>query len=191
MSNSQTAAQFFCIHVAIEAKSVETFQMATVVEDFKLKIISELLKKLEAEMQVMMSAALEAHEAATHVESKADNKYDTRGLEASYLAEGQAKRASDLQRLIHSYQSLEIKKFKKDTGIQTTALVEVQTPLKKSLFFIVPKGGGVVLDVDGKSVQVVTPDSKLGNALMGRKTGDEIEFQVAGKLTEYKILKVT
>ena len=81
--------------------------------DFKQKILAKLREKLEAEMQVMISAALIAREDATHEESKAEDKYDTRGLEASYLAGAQAKRAAELQRIIHSLQNLEIENLKK------------------------------------------------------------------------------
>ena len=37
-------------------------------------------------------------EAATNEESKAENKYDTRGLEASYMAQAQSLRVSELKK---------------------------------------------------------------------------------------------
>jgi hypothetical protein len=38
-----------------------------------------------------------AHETATHEENIAENKYDTLGLEAAYLATGQARRAEAIR----------------------------------------------------------------------------------------------
>lgn len=158
--------------------------------DFKQKILAKLLEKLESEMQVMISAALIAREAATHEESKAEDKYDTRGLEASYLAGAQAKRASELQRIIHSLQELEIEKFKKSTPITTTALVEVVSNSKKTLYFVVPKGGGIQLEVEEKSIQILTPDSRLGKELMGKVSGDSFDLRIAEKINEYEITNI-
>ena len=157
---------------------------------FKKKIIAKMLENLEAEMNVMITAALVAREAATHEESKAEDKYDTRGLEASYLAGAQAKRAAELQRLIHTYQALEVKDFQKNTPIATTAVVEVEVRSKKTFLFLVPKGGGMNVSVDGKSIQIVTPDSRLGGELIGKKVGDYFELQIANGTSEYEVLDV-
>jgi len=158
--------------------------------EFKQSILRKLLENLENEMQVMISAALVAREAATHEESKAEDKYDTRGLEASYLAGAQAKRAAELQRVLHSLESLEIKKFQKKSPIDLTALVEVLINSKATSFFIVPKGGGIQLQVADKNVQIITPDSRLGKELMGKTAGDVFELEVANKTNEYEIKSI-
>lgn len=158
-----------------------------------------MLETFEAEMKVMQDAALVAREAATHEESKAEDKYDTRGLEASYLAGAQAKRAAELQMLIHSYESLEIPEFPKTAAIVSLALVELIVKLvvelesnsKKKMLFIVPKGGGTTFEVEAKSIQVLTPDSRLGSELMGHRMGDVFEIEIAGRVSEYKILDIS
>jgi transcription elongation GreA/GreB family factor len=158
---------------------------------FKKKIIQKLIEKLEVEMLTMVNAALVAREAATHEESKAEDKYDTRGLEASYLAGAQAKRASELARLIHTYQNFEISPPQKDGAIAQSALVEVELRSIRNLLFIAPKGGGIVVEVDGQSIQIVTPDSKLGSELLGKQAGDLVEVRIAERLNEYEILSVS
>lgn len=158
--------------------------------NLKKKLLSKMLENFEAEMNVMAKAAAEAREAATHEESIAEDKYDTRGLEASYLAGAQAKRATELQIIIHSLQSLEIYKFDKDSPIAMTALTEVSTNLKSSLYFIAPKGGGMNLNVENQNVQVITPDSRLGKELIGKHAGDTFELKISDRLNEYEILKV-
>jgi hypothetical protein len=70
------------------------------------KLIQAILAKLKLELGAVLAAAKSAHEAATHAESKAEDQYDTRGLEASYLAEAQAKRAAELERLVRMYEAL-------------------------------------------------------------------------------------
>ena len=53
-----------------------------------------------------------------------------------------------------------------------------------------PHGGGVRLDLDGKSVQVVTPQSPLGKALLGKLHGDVIELRGKSGLREMTIVDV-
>lgn len=57
----------------------------------KRALIKKIVAQLEAELALLTKAARSAHAEATHESSKAENKYDTRGLEASYLARGPRK----------------------------------------------------------------------------------------------------
>ena len=156
----------------------------------KQKIISKIIEKFESEVAVMAKAAQEAREAATHEESVAEDKYDTRGLEASYLAGAQARRVAELQWIIHSYQNLELLEFTSKSFVGITALVEVSSETEKKLFFLAPKGGVILIDVDSIKVQIVAPDSKLGSELMGKAVGDAVEMQIMGRLKEYEVLKI-
>ena len=63
----------------------------------KKQIIKSFEEQIAQALSVMTQAALHAHEAATHGESKAEDQYDTRGLEASYLAGAQSRRAMELE----------------------------------------------------------------------------------------------
>jgi len=156
----------------------------------KKKIVEKILEHLEADSRLLTDSALEAREAATHEESKAEDKYDTRGLEASYLAGAQAKRAVELQQLIHVFKTIELKDYNSSEPIGLTALVEVQTQDKKSTYFIVPKGSGLTVKLDGKSIQVISPSSVVGEALVGRNSGDLFEVEIQKQMREYEILSV-
>lgn len=59
----------------------------------KLLLRQQVLGRLAEDLLRVEQAAQIAHEAATHEENIAENKYDTLGLEAAYLATGQARRA--------------------------------------------------------------------------------------------------
>jgi len=158
---------------------------------FKAKVLIALIKKLESEMQVALRSAEEAHVAATHEESAAEDKYDTRGLEASYLAGGQKRRATELELIIEGLKSLRVKEFTSSDAIQLTALVEVNLNDKRMLFFISNKGGGTSLVVEGKNVQVVTPESRLGKELLGKRVGEVVEVKIPNNSMEYEILSTS
>lgn len=141
-------------------------------------------------MVVLKQAALNTLEAATHEESKPENEYDTRGLEASYLAGAQAKRVAEIDLALSVFRTTALREFGLTDPVDTGALVEILLEGKKNVVFLMPQAGGVRLDFEGRTVQVISPSSSLGESLVGLKTGDSAEFEVGPHLKEAKILSV-
>lgn len=156
----------------------------------KTEIIAQIRMKLETELQSVTQAAKAAHEAATHEESKAEDQHDTRGLESSYLAGAAEQRAADIQKQIHHYKFLEPKNFKPEDAVGPTAVVEVESDGKRSLYFVAVLGGGMRVQVGSQSIQVITPHSPLGEEIVGRKAGDVLEIEAQGVVREYEILSI-
>ena len=156
----------------------------------KRKLVALICEKLRADHALLIEAAKATHEAATHEESKPENEYDTRGLENSYLAGAQAKRAGEIEEVLLMYKYLEIKSFTEKDAIAPSALIETEFQGRNSLMFLAPLGGGTNVTLDGKPVQVITPASPLGGALLGMHAGDVASIEAGGKIKEYEILNV-
>src|SRR5436305_1120723 len=77
----------------------------------KTHLLKSIIARLTKSLEVLDKAARTSHAEATHESSKAENKYDTRGLEAAYLAGGQAKQAREILDSIQAYESLVLKSF--------------------------------------------------------------------------------
>jgi len=73
----------------------------------KRVLIKKIVARLTEELEVYFRAARASRAEATHEQSKAENKYDTRGLEASYLARGQSRQAAEIQDAIAAFESTE------------------------------------------------------------------------------------
>jgi transcription elongation GreA/GreB family factor len=58
----------------------------------------------------------------------------------------------------------------------------------ESVYWLAPRGGGTRL-ADGQ-VNVVTPSSPLGRALVGKLVGDDCSVALAGKTRELTIVRV-
>lgn len=157
----------------------------------KTQLVHSLIEKLEADLLMTKEAALATYEAATNEESKPENEYDTRALEASYLAGAQAQRAAEIDRALASLRTLPLKDFGPDDPIASGALIELNLAGRKSLVFLLPQGGGTTVRVDGQTVKVVTPVSNLGEALLGLKSGEEVEIKVGREDLMYEILSVS
>jgi transcription elongation GreA/GreB family factor len=156
----------------------------------KKKLIELIREKLEVERLILIEAAKATYEAATHEESKPENEYDTRGLEASYLAGAQAQRVADIEETISICKNLVLKDFNDKTPISSTALVEVQYNDKKLFVFLMPKGGGTLVPFENKIIQVIAPNSPLGTSLLSLKVGDTAMVETEEDVKEYDILSV-
>ena len=156
----------------------------------KSALVEAICKQLEQDLEAMKEAARATHDAATNEESTPENEYDTRALEASYLAGAQSKRAAEIERQLLAVRQTKIERFGEDDAIAPSALVEVEHNDKHQLLFLMPGGGGLTLSQDGKSVNVISPNSPLGQALIGAKAGDDAVITVGARVQEYEILNV-
>ena len=92
----------------------------------KQSVLQCIVEKLQVDLDVAVRAAQTAYETATHEENIAENKYDTLGLEASYLAAGQARRVEEIRQSLNLCRNLVLKPFDEQRGIQTGDLIALQ-----------------------------------------------------------------
>lgn len=154
----------------------------------KNDILKIIVLKLEQTLEVLIQSANIAKEAATSEESKAENKYDTRGLEASYLAGAQAKRAAELKESIRALKKMDVGASASNTIVGIGSLIELEINGEELIyFFILPSQGGLKIDYQGKTIQTLTPWAPLGELLNGKKVGDCFELKINGRTNEYEI----
>ncbi len=156
----------------------------------KAELVALIIAQLEADLAALRAAALETYAAATGDESKPENKYDTRALEASYLAGAQAKRVLDVEASLNIFRGLELKTFTPDSRIESTALVEVDLSGKAVHVFIAPARESLTFTYEGRVIQVITPQSPLGAALLGLREGDVAKVDKGPRKLAYEIVAV-
>jgi transcription elongation GreA/GreB family factor len=153
----------------------------------KQRLKDELIAQQTSALAIARAAHAAAVEGATHAEATPENDKDTRGLEQSYLARGQAQRVEELAIAVAELETLALRRFGDDAAVAMSALVTVDEDGARRVYFIAPHGGGAALAGD---VQVVTPRSPLGRALVGKRAGDASEVALPGKLRELEIIAV-
>jgi transcription elongation GreA/GreB family factor len=153
----------------------------------KSSLKAELLARLATDLETLERAHRATCDAATHEEAKPENDKDTRALEQSYLARGQATRIEELRAGIASVRALAARDVEEER-VMLGALVTVEEDDRESILLLAPAGGGAHL-AHG-TVQVLTPPSPLGRALLGKHAGDEVEMVVAGKTRTIRVVRV-
>ena len=156
----------------------------------KARVLEQLVAALQHDLNALQTAVKVAQESATHGESVAENKYDTRGLEAAYLAHGQAMRAMEIETALLSFDAIpprSLTTHSSEVGIHSFMQLADQAGTVRWLW-LGADAGGLKFSFDSHDAMVVTPSSPLGAALMGRAQGDVIELRVAENLMEYEII---
>jgi transcription elongation GreA/GreB family factor len=156
----------------------------------KHAIIKKITARLAGEIELYFRAAEFARAEATHEQNKAENKYDTRGLEASYLAHGQSRQAAELEAAIVEFEKLDGRPFAAGQPIGIGALVQVDHAGEKSFYLIGPRAGGTEVVHDRKEILVITPQSPLGEQLMGKQAGDRPQLTLGGARQAASIVSV-
>lgn len=149
-------------------------------EPDKSELLRAIIEQLGVDLDMIQRAAQTAYEAATAEENIAENKYDTLSLEASYLATGQARRMEEIRQARAAYLQLALRAYDPERGIQVSNLVLLEDEQgNRQRLFIGPEAAGLKIDAGDGLVTVITPRSPLGQQLLGKFEGDEIDLVVA------------
>jgi transcription elongation GreA/GreB family factor len=154
----------------------------------KTALRDELVRLLAGELATMNRAHKAVTEGATDEQAKPENDKDTRALEQSYLARGQARRVEELAAGLAEVQGMPLRAFDDETPIGLSALVTLEAETGTRMVFLAPDGGGAKL-ANG-AVQVVTPKSPLGRALVGMRAGDACTVTLGAREQEVVVIEV-
>lgn len=143
----------------------------------KQQLHQRVINRLQDDLASAEQALRTAHETATHEENVAENKYDTLGLEASYLALGQARRVEDIRVALAAWVSLPMIGHEDVLGVRLGALVSLQNQHGvRQRVLLGPGGAGLKLaDAEGE-ITLITPQSPLGQRLLGLGEGDSLSL---------------
>lgn len=142
----------------------------------KKKAIAELRARLRERLSALTAAQGAAQSGAVHEETRQEDPKDTRAIEATYLARGLAERVETLRNDIAAVGSMEPRAFSPEDSAALGALLGLEEENgEEVVYFLAPCGGGEKLAVDGVTVQVLTPTSPLGSAMIDKVVGDDID----------------
>lgn len=152
----------------------------------KQEILALIMDRLRADLKVCEQAVAVARDTATHKDAQGSSPYETMGLEASYLAQGQGIRLLEVERALAWFSQQKLT----GTGgmIRLSSLVSLEDEQGHAqLLWLAADAGGLKVELNGCDITVVTAKSPLGKALIGRQAGDSFELSIAGRERCYAI----
>ncbi len=146
----------------------------------RAQAIDAVLAALRETLAVLEASANQARDEATHEDTKQEGKYDTRAIEAGYLAGAQARRAVETADAVRRIAALP-REERDDDVIAGPCLVTLRSDAgAQRHYLLAPCAGGLIARVGEFEVRVITPSSPLGSALVGAEVDDEVRPAESG-----------
>jgi len=161
----------------------------------KKRLVEQIIFELTTLLQQTVQAAQQAYDTATSEENVAENKYDTLGLEAAYLAEGQSKRVAEYEANLTAYRQLLNTKMESTNDVSIGALIELCDEGGEMMtLFLGPASGGLVFSYAeqdaSRDISIITPESPIGKVLKGRTQGDEVVLNIGHNTKYFEVMTV-
>lgn len=150
-------------------------------------IVSQLVQQLERDLNVLEEVAQSSKEYVTDGDVKSEGKYDTRAIEASYLAGAQEKRVEEIKLDIQMLKDLELHP---SSTAQLGSLVKIKFNNEDRLYFISSTAGGSIVDIQGTTVLVISVFSPIGSEILNLGANDSFEVETPGGSRHYQIVAV-
>jgi hypothetical protein len=168
--------------------------MAPELNHSKADALKRFLEQVSSEIAAQMASARAAHQAATHEESKAEDRHDTFAIEASYLAAGQSARVMELEKVRTELEGY-LSGSRESDRVVPGSLLSYESDGAIHWVLMAKSGGGfrTSLGTGGQEVtlvQILSTTSPLGSELLGLRAGDEIEVEIRGSVREFRIQAV-
>lgn len=145
----------------------------------KRALIQKIVARLDEEVARYAGAARASAADAADEQNRAENKYDTRGLEASYLAAGQGRQALETVQAREAFAALVARGFAPGEPVAPGALIETRDAEETRWYFLGPCAGGTEIEHDGCEILVITGQSPLGRQLLGKRAGDTLPGELS------------
>jgi len=155
--------------------------------EFKSLIKEELILRLQKELRDIEEAAKSSRDYAITDEVKSEGKYDTRAIEASYLASAQLARVEELKLDLQMLEELELQT---SNHVELGAIVVVELNQKKQSFFISPNLGGEIVTIKNNPFLIISVFSPIGSEALNLTVDDHFEVETPKENRSYKILEI-
>jgi transcription elongation GreA/GreB family factor len=155
--------------------------------ELKKQIKDYLVNKLEIELIEIELVAESSREYATNDEMKSEDRYDTRAIEASYLAGAQLKRLEEIKLDLQMIKELEIVP---SYAVEMGSLVRLQTNSMSQWYFLSPILGGDLVAIEHYKIMVLSIFSPVGSEAMGLIVGDPFDVETPKAVRSYEILEI-
>ena len=147
----------------------------------KTKLIEIIKKKIISELHSLEVASKSTRSYSQSDDLKSEGKYDTRAIEAKYLAEAQELRVKTIRNELAIIEKL-------TNSSSRTVTIGSIVYCDNLAYFIIPiSGQGTILDEEQK-IQTISFNTQLAKEMIGLEVDDSFEHPISGK--ELHITKI-
>ena len=142
--------------------------------DVKHRLIQQITQNLHSKLEFLQRAAEETHADSTSDENKAEGKYDTRGIEAAYLAGAQAQKLQSFEAAVAKLDAMEAED--EPDSVLLGSLVVISSDQEELNYLLLPAGAGSEIKEQQESYLVISPSSPIGTEVLGKELGASVQI---------------
>ncbi|ATH07237.1 hypothetical protein BIY24_04590 [Halobacteriovorax marinus] len=154
----------------------------------KKKLLANLIDQIKVELEKAKAAYDTSKSATRDPDFKSESKWDTRSIEAGYLAGAQKVRVDELEMDLNVIEELASDSLSKKPTVTIGSLVEIKFNNLVKKYFITPAAGGYIVNVDDEVALTISVFSPIGNEVLDLEEGDSFEVEMNGESREYEII---
>lgn len=161
----------------------------------KKQAINHIRIKLSKMLELAKADRDESQQEANNHVGAMESRYDTFKEEAQYLVSAQNKRINELETslektvaLLNSFEFIQ-SDSEKVVLSSIISLADENNNLRN--YFLATGLGGEKIEIDGTLVTVITPNSPIGQKLIGKYQYDEIPVSIQGQPQKLVIAKIS
>ena len=158
----------------------------------KKKIIKKIIEKLRIDIEELEKNYERVREVVITAPGAMQSASDTTRMTESVIADKLQTTMSEKREAISIFETFfeEEINFNPTSKIQIGSLVEIESNDEKQYFFLLPKIGGLKIEVDGKNIMTLTSEAPMTQAILDKKVGDKVEINIAEIQRNIEILKI-
>lgn len=151
-------------------------------------ILKKLILHLEAELARQLDVKNASDEYKKSDDFKQESKYDTRAIEAGYLAGALHKRYEENKLELELLKIIELPKVY--NHVQVGHLVCLLDNDQYVYYFILPITGGRVIRFEDAQIQIISNKSPIGSAILGLEVNESFDFQGPKEVKELEVVAI-
>jgi len=149
-------------------------------------LLRQVMAQVEEGLRRLGSGYAVAKQATLDSPHVMKSKREVTGIESSYLANALAGTIQEREFCLRTLGRFRMPKAPQRAALGCLVGIGPADGPVERLYFILPVCGGMEIPVvpGARMVRVVTPETPVAKALMGRSVGDEVELRKGGTLPE-------
>ena len=150
--------------------------MNTLPQINKTQLLQRVIAAVQADLDRLKSGLELAKAAKFESATRMQSRYDTFGVESSWVADGLATNLSERQEALRQLENFKLPEKPQWVSVGCIVGLGSADGELEDLYFILPAGGGIVLPLDFHpgEINVVTPQAPIVRKMTNRRLGDEL-----------------
>ena len=153
----------------------------------KTALLEQVIAQVQEALRRLASGYAVARQATLDSPHVMKSKRDVTGIEASYLANALAGNIQEREFWLRTLRRVRLPEKPQRVALGCVVAIGPRDVPAPRLYFLLPVCGGMELALEGgtRTIRIITPESPVAKALIGKEPGEAVELPTSREGPEY------